>query len=166
MEGLQSHDRHIPAGLLRHAAEQLHQRAGRSRCSWKDAANSCRFNRDPTTGNWTAGTPANTRTPRFTQTDLSVFQDFHVSKSNERLIARIGGDCINCFNQHSVTIINSNIINTGSIKPYQCGSAGVTCSTVTDQQAGFNYASLLKGYDYIGVANAAGSTVNSQYGQA
>ena len=124
------------------------------------------LSRDGTTGNWIAGPAVDMRTPRYSQTDISIFQDFHVSKTNERLVARVGGDCINCFNQHSVTVINSNMINTGGIKPYQCGSAGVTCPTITDQQAGFNYASLLKGYDYTGVANSAGSTLNSLYGQA
>jgi hypothetical protein len=119
--------------------------------------------RDPTTGNWIAGTPSNARTPRFTQTDLSVFQDFHVSKTNERLVARVGGDCINCFNQRSVTVINSNTIQTGSINPFQCGG-GVSCTTVTDQQAGFNYASVLKGYDYIGLANSQGRTLSGLYG--
>ena len=121
--------------------------------------------RDDATGNWTAGTPASMRTPRFTQADISIFEDFHVSKTNEKLMARVGGDCINCFNQHSVTIINQNMITTGSIKPYSCTAAGVSCTTVTDQQAGFNYASILKGYDYIGLANSSGGILNGLYGR-
>jgi Carboxypeptidase regulatory-like domain/TonB dependent receptor len=121
--------------------------------------------RDNATGNWVAGTPTDARTPRFTQTDVSMFQDFHVSKANERLVARLGGDCINCFNQHSVTIVNQNMIRTSGINPYQCGTAGVSCTTVTDQNAGFNYASVLKGYDYLGLANSQGRTLSSLYGQ-
>jgi hypothetical protein len=121
-------------------------------------------NRDPTTGNWIAGAVSDKRTPHFGQTDISVFEDFHVSKTNEHLIARVGADCINCFNQHHVTIINQNLLQTGLIKPYQCGTAGVTCSGVTDTQAGFAYASVEKGYDYIALANQAGSTLNSLYG--
>ena len=50
--------------------------------------------RDPTTGNWVAGNVSDKRTPMFSQSDLSVSQDFHVSKSNERLKARVGADCI------------------------------------------------------------------------
>jgi hypothetical protein len=119
--------------------------------------------RDATTGNWVMGTVSDARTPRFTQTDVSLFQDFHVNKGNEKMLARIGLDCLNCFNQHSVTIINQNLLRTGQIKPYQCGTAGVTCSTVTDTQAGFNYASVEKGYDYIGLANSSTSTLNSLY---
>ena len=118
--------------------------------------------RDTATGNWVAGTPTAVRTPRYTQTDLSVFQDLHVSKTNERLIARVGADCINCFNQHSVTYVNSNMIQTGNINPAQCGGT-VSCTTVTDVQAGFNYASLLQGYNYIGQANSQGRTLNGLY---
>jgi hypothetical protein len=120
--------------------------------------------RDATTGNWSLGTIADARTPHFAQTDLSLFQDFHVSKSNEKLVARVGADCLNCLNQHHVTIINQNMLRTGTVTPYQCGSAGVTCTSVTDQQAGFNYASVEKGYDYVGVTNATGSTLSTLYG--
>ncbi len=116
--------------------------------------------------NWVAGTPTQLRTPRYMQTDLSVFQDFHVSKSNERLVARVGADCINCFNQHSVTVINSNMIATGGINPYQCGTTGVTCSTVTDENAGFNYASVLGGYNYLGMANSQNRILSNLYGKA
>jgi hypothetical protein len=115
--------------------------------------------------NWVAGAPTDLRTPRYIQTDLSFFHDFHVSKTNERLVARVGGDCINCFNQHSVTQINSNMIATGNINPYQCGGS-VSCTTVTDQQAGFNYASVLKGYDYIGLASSQNRILSNLYGKA
>jgi len=121
--------------------------------------------RDTTTGNWVPGSVSDARTPRFSQADISIFQDFHVSKTNERLVARVGGDCINCFNQHSVTVINSNLIKTGSINPFQCGGS-VSCTTVTDQNAGFNYGSVLKGYDYLGQSNSQGRTLNGLYGMA
>jgi hypothetical protein len=41
----------------------------------------------------------------------------------------------------------------------------VSCTTVTDQQAGFNYASVLKGYDYIAQANSLNRTLNGLYGR-
>ena len=120
--------------------------------------------RDPASGNWIAGTVSDARTPHFAQTDLSVFQDFKVNKSNERMVARIGADCINCLNQHHVTIINQNLLRTGLITPYPCSSAASNCSGVTDTQAGFSYASVEKGYDYVALANSTGVTLNSLYG--
>jgi len=44
--------------------------------------------RDQTTGNWIAGNIGDKRTPSFSQSDLSVSQEFHLSKSNERLKAK------------------------------------------------------------------------------
>jgi hypothetical protein len=123
--------------------------------------------RDATTGDWKAGAVTDKRTPRYTQTDLSIGQDFHVNKSNEKMVARFGVDCINCFNQHSPTYITQNLIRTGGINPAKCGTAGTSCSAVMAANAGFDYASLLtKGYDYIGAANSQGSTLNNLYGQA
>jgi hypothetical protein len=119
--------------------------------------------RDPSTGNWVPGSVTDARTPHFAQSDLSVSQDFHVNKSNERMIARVGAECLNCFNQHHVTLVNQNMIRTGALDPYPCGGS-VTCTSVTDQNAGFNYASVLKGYDYIGLANSQARTLNSLYG--
>jgi hypothetical protein len=40
----------------------------------------------------------------------------------------------------------------------------VTCTGTTDANAGFSYASVLKGYDYVGLSNSAGATLNSLYG--
>jgi hypothetical protein len=120
--------------------------------------------RDATTGNWVAGSVGTKRTPRFDQADLSIFQDFKVNKSNEKMIARVGLDCLNCMNQHHPVVINSNLIRTGGINPYTCGSTGVTCSGSTDLNAGFSYASVLKGYDYIALANSQKSSLSTLYG--
>jgi len=79
-------------------------------------------------------------------------------------VARVGADCFNCFNQHHPVVINSNLIRTGSINPYPCTGAGVTCSGSTDSNAGFSYASVLKGYDYLGLANSQKSTLSTLYG--
>jgi hypothetical protein len=121
--------------------------------------------RDSVTGNWIAGSVTDARTPHFAQTDLSLFEDFHVSKTNEKMIARVGADCLNCLNQHHVTIINSNLIRTSGLNPYTCGTGGITCTTVTDVQAGFSYSAILKGYDYIGLANSQARTLSTLYGQ-
>jgi hypothetical protein len=120
--------------------------------------------RDPATGNWVTGSITDARTPHFAQTDLSIFQDFKVSKSNEKLVARVGADCINCLNQHHVTIINQNLLRSGTITPYPCSNAASNCSGVVDNGAGFAYASVEKGYDYLGLANSAGTTLSSLYG--
>ena len=122
--------------------------------------------RDPSTGNWIAGSVTDARTPRFTQSDISAYQDFHVSKTNERLVARVGADCFNCFNQHSVTIINQNLIRTSGINPATCGTAGTNCTPIGEAAAGFDYGALMtKGYDYIGLANSQNRTLSTLYGQ-
>jgi hypothetical protein len=120
--------------------------------------------RDPTTGNWVAGNVSDKRTPRFLQTDLSASQEFGISKTNERLKARIGAEAYNLFNQHSPVIYNQNLIRTSGLNPYQCGSAGVTCSGLADTNAGFSYSTLLKGYDYLQQANTQGRTLSTLYG--
>jgi outer membrane receptor protein involved in Fe transport len=120
--------------------------------------------RDPTTGNFVSGTVTDARTPHFAQTDLSAFQDFHVHATNEKMVVRVGAECTNCLNQHHVTIINQNMLRTGTITPYKCSTAGSNCSGVTDTQAGFAYASVLKGYDYLALSNSTALTVNSLYG--
>lgn len=121
--------------------------------------------RDPATGNWLAGTVSDRRTPRFVQSDLSAFQDFRVNKSNEKMVARVGADCINCFNQHHPTIIYSNLIRTAGLNPARCTDAGTNCTATEADQAGFDYGVLLtKGYDYTALANGAKSTLSSLYG--
>lgn len=122
--------------------------------------------RDPVTGNFVAGSVSEKRTPMFSQADISVSQDFHVSKTNEKLVARVAADCNNCLNQHSPTYIDSNLIRTGNLTPLQCGSAGTSCTATEVNQAGFDYGALMtKGYDYIAASNTAGVTLNSRYGQ-
>jgi hypothetical protein len=122
--------------------------------------------RDTATGNWIPSAVTAARTPNFVQSDISIFEDFHVSKTNEKMIARVGADCVNCFNQHKPVVINSNLIRTGGINPATCGTAGTNCTTTEVNQAGFDYGAMMtKGYDYIGLANSQGSTLNSAYGQ-
>jgi hypothetical protein len=121
--------------------------------------------RDPATGNWIAGNIHDARTPMFNQTDLSVSQEFNVSKTSERMKARVSLDCLNCLNNHSPTFIDQNMIRTSGINPAQCGTPGTACTPVMADAAGFDYASIMnKGYDYIGLANSQGRTLNSRYG--
>jgi hypothetical protein len=122
--------------------------------------------RDPATGDLVAGTIGDMRTPRFVQSDLSAYQDFHVSKTNEKLVARVGADCLNCFNQHHPTIISSNMIVSGSIVPNTCDAPGTpACPAGASAIAGFDYAAMMtKGYNYTGQANADGVTKSNLYG--
>ncbi len=120
--------------------------------------------RDASNGNWIPGNVSDQRTPRFVQSDLSAFQDFHVSKGNEKLVTRVGLDCFNCFNQHHATIINSNMIVSGGINPAICGTAGTNCTAVENDQAGFDYGAMMtKGYNYVSLANSSGATLSSLY---
>jgi len=65
-----------------------------------------------------------------------------------------------------VTIINSNLIRTGSIDPAPCSSAGTNCTATEAAQAGFDYGVLLsKGYDYTALANSQKSTLSTLYGE-
>ena len=113
--------------------------------------------RDQATGNWVEGSIHDARTPRFTQSDISAYQDFHVSKTNERLVARVGADCFNCFNQHSPTIFNQNLIRTSGINPFTCGTAGTNCTAIGADNAGFDYGAVMsKGYDFVREALYAG----------
>jgi hypothetical protein len=78
----------------------------------------------------------------------------------------VGADCFNCLNQHHVTIINQNLIRTGSINPATCGTAGTSCTATEADQAGFDYGVLMsKGFDYTALANSQKSTLSTLYGQ-
>lgn len=122
--------------------------------------------RDPATGDWIAGKVSDKRTPSFSQSDLSVSQEFHLSKTNERFLARVGAECFNCLNQHSPVFITQNLIRTSGLNPAQCGTPGTNCTDTEAAQAGFDYGALMtQGYDYIGAANSQGRTHNSLYGQ-
>lgn len=122
--------------------------------------------RDAATGNWVAGNVSNRRSPMFSQSDISLTQEFHVSKTNEKMLGKISADCFNCLNQHSPTLINQNLIRTSGLNPAICGSAGTNCTPIGADQAGFDYGVLMtKGYNYIAQANTQGRTLNSLYGQ-
>ena len=87
-------------------------------------------------GDWTLNGTKSRRTPAFSQTDLSFVQEFHVSKTNERLVTAFEANITNLFNQHSVTYIQQNLARTGSVSPKP-----------------LNYAQLETGFNYITAAN-------------
>ena len=121
--------------------------------------------RDTTTGNWVAGNTGSKRTPVFSQTDFNLVQEFHVSKTNEKLVAGFEANISNIFNQHSPTFFDQNLIRTSGINPYICGTAGTNCTAIEADAAGFDYGAIMtKGYDYVGLANSQARTLNSLYG--
>jgi len=122
--------------------------------------------RNPTTGAWALGNVGTKRTPMYNQTDLNISHEVHVSKSNEKMLARLSVDCFNCLNNHSATLINQNLIRTSGINPATCGTAGTNCTKIGADAAGFDYGAIMsKGYDWIAAANTQGRTLNSLYGQ-
>ncbi len=121
--------------------------------------------RNPTTGAWQMGNISSQRTPMYNQTDLNVSHEFHPSKNNEKMLARVSIECFNCLNNHSVTFVDQNLIRTSGINPATCGTAGTNCTKIGADAAGFDYGVLTgKGYDWIGAANSQGRTLNSRYG--
>jgi hypothetical protein len=123
-------------------------------------------------GDWVKGSVHESRTPAFSQTDLSLVQEFHVSKSNEKLMVAFEANAFNIFNQHSVTYVNSNLIRSGQLSPYGCTFDKVQGiylpPCLATSQSGFDYGSVMAGYDYTAEANAEASPaspiLNSTYG--
>lgn len=106
-------------------------------------------------GNWVLNGVSARRTPVFSQTDFSFVQHFHVSKTNEKMMAGFEANISNLFNQHNPVDYNGNLIGGGGssqVQPDLCGTTGTNCSGLPAQQ--FDYAAIMKGYDYIAMANA------------
>jgi hypothetical protein len=120
--------------------------------------------RDPATGNIVAGSISSRRTPIFSNTDFNFVHAFHVSKTNERLVAKVEANVSNIFNQHSPLIITSNVVRTGSINPALCSVVGGCPATNT---SGGNYKVITSGgYDYlngVGGLNKSNLILSSLY---
>ena len=118
------------------------------------------------TGAWVLNGVSARRTPQYLQTDLSVVQDFHISKSNEKLVLGFEYNVFNLFNQHSPTYYDQNLIQSGSITPYACSAVGGVYQPpcLPTSSAGFDYSQVLSGYNYVSEANTAGGALNSAYG--
>lgn len=116
-------------------------------------------------GNWTTGAVRARRTPQYSQTDFSLVQEMHVSKTNEKLMLGFEANISNLFNQHSATVIDSNLLRSSFIGPASCGTAGTSCTADATDIVGFDYAALMtKGYNYAAQANDDGVILSSIYG--
>jgi hypothetical protein len=116
---------------------------------------------DPATGMWTMTGIKEARGAAYSQTDFSLIQEFHVSKTNEKLVAGFEANITNLFNQHSPTIYGQSIdsLSFGNgISPDVTYPAG-SISKV-------DYTRLMHGtYNYIGEANAAAVPFAADYGK-
>ena len=101
----------------------------------------------------------------FSQTDFNFVQQMHVSKTNEKLIVAFEGNITNIFNQHSPTLLNSNLLRSSFIGPASCGTTGTSCTADATNIVGFDYAALMSGggYDYASQANSDGVILSSMY---
>jgi hypothetical protein len=116
-------------------------------------------------GDWVPGQVSSRRTPMFSQTDFNFVQQMHVSKTNEKLIVAFEGNITNIFNQHSPTLLNSNLLRSSFIGPASCGTTGTSCTADATNIVGFDYAALMSGggYDYASQANSDGVILSSMY---
>ena len=112
-------------------------------------------------GNWVLNGVSERRTPHYVQTDLNFVQDFHVSKTNERLVLGFETNVTNLFNQRAATYITQNAIRTSYISPALWTSEGLPADTTP---SGIDFKTLLQGYNYIGQANTEGVIKSSLYG--
>jgi hypothetical protein len=111
------------------------------------------FHQDPATGDIVRDSiTQGKRTPWLMQSDLSLSQEFHVSKSNENLRLQFRADVFNILNQHAPLALYNSPLATG----------------VTTQQSapgsviGWDYVSLMTNFDYMGLMNNKTTTVNSK----
>jgi hypothetical protein len=87
------------------------------------------------------------RTPVFSQTNFNFVQNFHVSKSNERLVLGFEANVINLFNQHAVVSYADQMSANNEVVDPQT-------HTPASSQSGIDYPSLTHyGYDYASVFN-------------
>ncbi len=135
---------------------------------------------DASRQNYVLGAVYPRRTPQFSQSDISIVQEFHVSKNNENLKLGFEANIFNIFNQHSPMYYYSRL---GGISPYNidvtqdpgpCLNGGVATSPLP-QDCIINYPYLLTGsYNYITELNSLGpspnpdgaNTLSRIYGQA
>jgi hypothetical protein len=111
-------------------------------------------------GTWVAGSVTSKRTAAFSQTDFNLVQEMHVSKTNEKLVAAFEANITNLFNQHSPLFYGQT--------PEGQGSAGIGPDIVANIPAtslsGYDYLTLMKGYNYTSLANDGALPLSGQYG--
>jgi hypothetical protein len=131
--------------------------ASTSSCQFvEDQGNWVNLHRDAASGNVVIDSVTHgKRTPAYIQTNANLSHYVTVSKTHEG--RKFGGEINfnNLFNQHSVTSYYNLPITAG------------TFPTDKTNPTGYDYKSLLGGWDYAAVSNSAGQvkTVSNRYGQ-
>ncbi len=121
-------------------------------------------------GVWQAGTPIDKRTPKFSQTDLNLREEFGLSKTNEAMKLAVELNITNLFNQRSAMLFSQDLLDSvgGNVDPYPCNYVNdvpqAPCPSTSS--SGIDYKALLAGYNAIGQANAQGMTLSNFYGKA
>ena len=91
------------------------------------------------------------RTPVYTQTDLSIAQEFKISKSNEKLRLRFEANALNVLNQHAAVSIADQISADNEV-------VDPTAHLPATSVSGIDYPSLTHyGYDWANVFNTQGT---------
>ncbi len=104
------------------------------------------------------GSPYTRRTPLFVQSDLSVTHTYKVSDTHEAWRLGFEADILNALNTKRATIFNTRL-DTGNLSAY------VNPSGLTDANGNLQYGVLESAYDYQGLTNSKGLTLNGEYGQ-
>ncbi|HWR36717.1 MAG TPA: carboxypeptidase regulatory-like domain-containing protein [Clostridia bacterium] len=152
-----------------------------SACSFvENRGNWVNLHRDATTGNIVSdGVIQNRRSPAFTQTDLTLVQDFKPSKTHEQMRIGFEANVSNLFNQRSVlTYMSTPLANSVAATPHlndpnlryvatdKIGGVVVDPSLVgtviPNNMALVNWNALTGGgWDYIAVSNTAVNTAGT-----
>jgi len=111
------------------------------------------FHQDPATGDIVRdGITQGKRTPWLMQSDLSLSEEFHVSKSNENLRLQFRADVFNILNQHAPLALYNSPLATGV----------TTQQSAPGSAIGWDYVSLMTNFDYMSLMNNKATTVNSK----
>jgi len=102
----------------------------------------------------------NKRSPMFTQADLTLSHEVKVSKTNEAMRLGFTANVSNLFNQRAVLVLQNNPLAGGSTTPLDPTTL-----------SGFDFHSMITGWNYIAVANtpfnadANPQTLSARYGK-
>jgi len=107
------------------------------------------YHADPTTKSIILDSVTNNkRTPMFTQSDLQITHEVKVSKTNENLRIGFNANVTNLFNQRAVLSVNNSPLANGVVTPLG-----------GDPAVGYDFLSMMTGWNYLAIANNTSSTV-------
>lgn len=125
------------------------------------SASSCQFVEDQgswvnltrdSSGNFVPGKIMHDRrTPAFLQTNMNLKHSIPLKKEGQNLVVEMNVN--NVLNQHAATSFNNNPISSGAVAP-----------TTTSNPTGYDFYSMMTGWNYSAVTNSALKTLNSRYG--